>query len=184
MNETIFYFFYNLAHQSVFFDNLIIFTAVYFPLVVDLLAFLFLLAHHDILSSTSPFAEFAKKWKEICFVFFSGGFAWIIAKVLKILINIPRPTVALPNVHSLFNETGYTFPSGHATFFMALAVTIFFFHRKAGYVFIFFALLISLARIIGGVHYPIDILGGFVLGSLVAWSLWYFTKNPRQMRPS
>ncbi|HTE48499.1 MAG TPA: phosphatase PAP2 family protein [Candidatus Paceibacterota bacterium] len=182
MNEKIFYFFYNLAHQSAFFDNLIIFTAVYFPYLVGLLVFLFLLAHHDILSSKSPFEEFAKKWKEISFVFFSGGLAWVIAKVLKILIQSPRPTMALTNVHSLFTETGYTFPSGHATFFMALAVTIFFFHKKAGYGFMFLALLIGLARVTSGVHYPIDILGGFILGSLVAWSLRCFITNSNRIR--
>ena len=34
--------------------------------------------------------------------------------------------------------------------------------------FIFFAILIGLARIAAGVHFPIDILGGYVLGILVA----------------
>ncbi|MEK7106302.1 MAG: phosphatase PAP2 family protein, partial [Patescibacteria group bacterium] len=92
---------------------------------------------------------------------------------LKSLIHAPRPFLALPQVQALFPESGYAFPSGHATFFSAMAFTIFFRNKKAGYVFILFALLIGLTRIIAGVHFPIDILGGFILGSAIA----YFFKN-------
>ena len=168
MNETIFFFFYNLAHQSNFFDGLVAFFAVYFPYLVWLIAFWFLLSHHDVLSSMSPLKEFAKKWKEIIFIFFIGIVAWIVAYVFKILIQAPRPFDVFPQVHSLISETGYSFPSGHATFFMALAISIFLIHKKAGYAFMFFALIIGLARIVAGVHFPIDILGGFLLGYLVA----------------
>ena len=77
--------------------------------------------------------------------------------------------MVLENIRPLFPETGFAFPSGHATFFAALAISIFFLNKKVGYIFIFFALLIGLARIMAGVHFPIDILGGFILGSLVAY---------------
>jgi undecaprenyl-diphosphatase len=69
----------------------------------------------------------------------------------------------------LLNKTDFSFPSGHATFFMALGFGIFFSHKKAGYVFIFFALLIGIARIIAGVHFPVDILSGFILGAIIAY---------------
>src|SRR3989344_3351084 len=127
MNEIIFFFFYNLAHQNVFFDDLVIFFAIYFPYVVIFLAGVFLIMHHEVFKAEST-----------------------------------------SQVRSLFPETGYAFPSGHATFFMALALSIFFFHKKAGFIFMFFTLIIGLARIIAGVHFPIDILGGFILGALVA----------------
>ena len=177
MNNTIFYFFYNLAHQFSFFDGLIVFFAVYFPYLVILSAFLFLLFHREALASLKPFAEFKKKYREIVLVFFSGGLAWIVAKILKTLIHADRPFVALSNVRSLFTETGSAFPSGHATFFMGLAVALFFIDKKIGYLFMFFALIIGLARIIAGAHFPVDILGGFILGSLVSVSVAYFAKN-------
>ncbi len=160
MNNAIFYFFYSLAHQSAFFDNIVIFTAVYFPYIVILLAGLFLFLYR-------------KNWREFFLVFFSGFLAYFLAVILKILFHTSRPFEALSNVYSLFPETGLSFPSSHATFFSALAVSLFFYHKKAGYVFMFFALLIGLSRIVAGVHFPIDIFGGFILGIGVA----YFLKN-------
>ena len=173
LNDTIFFFLYSFAHQSVLMDNLIIFIADIFPYIVIVLAILFLFFHHDVLPSRDPIKEFLKKWKEIVFVFLSGILAWLLSLLLKALIQMSRPFTVFPQVHSLFVETGYAFPSGHATFFSALAVTIFLFHKKAGWWFIFFALIIGIARIAAGVHFPIDILGGFILGTGIA----FFLKN-------
>ena len=156
---------------------MIIFFAVYFPYLVIIFAGLFLLFHHEVLGAESPAQVFWEKKKEILGVFFAGILAYIVSILLKIFIQTPRPFDAFSQVHSLISETGYSFPSGHATFFMALAMSIFFMHKKAGYWFMFFALLIGLARIIAGVHFPVDILGGFVLGALVAWLVEYFIKQ-------
>jgi undecaprenyl-diphosphatase len=163
MNNNIFFFFYNFAHQSKIFDYIIIFFALYFPYVVAVLAVLLLL--------------FLRKKMEILVVFFSAGLAYVLAYILKYLFSVPRPFDAFSQVHSLIVETGHSFPSSHAIFFMALAVAIFFYHKKAGYVFMFFALLIGIARITAGVHFPIDILGGFILGAMVSYSVAFFMKN-------
>ena len=173
MNDTIFFFLYGLAHQSKIFDDIVIFFAVYFPYLVIYFAGFFLLVHHDVLKAENPFQVFLQKKKEILLVFFSGILAWLVDTVLKFLIHTPRPFDVFTQVHSLFAESWYSFPSGHATFFMALAVSIFLSHKKVGYVFMLFALLIGIARVIAGVHFPIDILGGFVIGALVA----FFIKN-------
>lgn len=174
MNNQIFYFFYNFAHQNSFLDKVFIFLAVYFPYLVILGAIVFLLFHHEVLKSQNPLAVLRQKWKEIVLVFFAGIFARIIIEILKYLIHMERPFIKLQNVFSLFPETGYSFPSGHAAFFMALAFAIFFTHKKAGYIFMFFALLIGFARIVGGVHSPIDILGGFIVGFLISYIVYRF----------
>jgi undecaprenyl-diphosphatase len=177
MNEIIFFFFYNLAHQSVFFDKVIVFFAVYFPFVVVALAGLFLLFHHEVFKAESPFRVLLEKKKEFSVVFFSGFLAYLISVLLKVLFHTLRPFLALPNVQSLFFESGFAFPSGHATFFSAIALSIFFLHKKVGYVFMVLALIIGLARITAGVHFPIDILGGFVIGGIVSYLVAYFTKS-------
>ena len=169
MNTTIFFFFYSFAHQSKILDDVIISFAQYFPYLVIILAGLFLLFHHEVLQAEEPLQVFLEKKREMLEVFFSGIIGYFVAIILKAIINLPRPFSIFPQVHSLISETGNTFPSGHATFFSALAFSIFFLHKKAGYVFMLFALLIGIARVVAGVHFPADILGGFILGALVAF---------------
>ena len=165
MNLDIFYFLNNLSHSSDIFDKIVVFIAGPFSYVVIFLAIIFLLFHHEILPSKNPFKLFLLKWREIMLVFFSGISAWIIAQILKVIIEAPRPFEILFDVNPLFLHGGMdSFPSGHATFFMALAISIFISHKKIGYIFILFAILIGLARIIVGIHFPVDILGGFVIG--------------------
>jgi len=146
-----------------------VFLAVNFPYIVIILAGVFLLMHHEVFKAESPWQVLMQKKKEILKVFFSGALAWILAYFLKFLFSADRPFDLFAQVRSLIPESGHAFPSGHASFFFALAFSIFFYHKKAGYVFLFFALLISVARIAAGVHFPIDILGGFVLGAIVAY---------------
>lgn len=181
LNNQIFFFFYNLSHKSNFFDYFVSFLAKDFPNIVIILSIVFLLYHHEVLlykrksnneAIWDSFRVFKQKWKEIVLVFFSGIFAWCIASLIKIIIKAPRPYLALENVVPLLNKTDFSFPSGHATFFMGIAFAIFFSHKKAGYVFMFFALIIGITRIITGVHFPIDIITGFILGAIIA----YFVK--------
>jgi membrane-associated phospholipid phosphatase len=185
MNETLFFFFYNLAHQSVLMDRLIVFTAEIFPYLVLILAGLFILFHHEIFRADNPFQVLRQKYKEMFPVVFSVIFAYIFAVLLKILFQTPRPFQALDGVNALFLESGYAFPSGHSMVFMALGLAIFLLHKNAGYIFIFFAILIGLARIIAGVHFPADILGGFILGAALAvltrYAFFQFAYLPEKM---
>ncbi|MEK7128261.1 MAG: phosphatase PAP2 family protein [Patescibacteria group bacterium] len=163
MDNQIFFFFYNLAHQSQIFDGIVSFFAVYFIYIVIISALLYLFFYYN--------------KKEFIFLCVSLGLAWVFAKILKILFHTQRPFEMFSQVQSLFSETGYAFPSGHTMVASAIAFSIFFTHKKVGYIFIFFALLIGLARIIAGVHFPIDILGGFVLGLAAGALVAYFRKN-------
>ncbi|SRR5258708_6487979 len=173
MNDKIFYFFYNFAHRSASLDRVIVFFANIFPYIVVVFAGIFLLIHYKIIPSDNPFREGTKKWKKF-FTFTSAVLiAWGLGKTLKILFHTLRPFATIPGVHSLFPETGYAFPSDHTIFFAALATAIFMLNKKDGYFFIFFALIIGLARIAAGVHYPIDVLGGFIIASFVSWLIFY-----------
>lgn len=168
MNDKIFFFFYNLAHTSVFFDKTVIFFAETLPYIFIFLIFCFFLQKDNIFNIKKIFEILLLKWRNIFLVLIAGIVAYLFSYVLKIIIHLPRPFVKFDYVVSLFRETGFAFPSGHATFFMALAFGIFFQNKKFGYFFIILAILIGLARIIAGVHFPVDILGGFVLGAIVA----------------
>ena len=163
MNETIFHFFNNFTHKSYFFDQIIIFSAVYFIYFVILAAFIFLIFKYR--------KELKNHLKEFVYLGISIGVAWSLAKILKIIIHTLRPQGIFPQIQPLFLETGFAFPSGHTTVASAIAFTLFFRHKRVGFIFIFFALIIGVSRIMSGVHFPVDILGGFTLGFLIAYLL-------------
>ena len=80
--------------------------------------------------------------------------------------------MVLQNVHQLiFHETSYSFPSGHAAFFAALAMVVFLYNRKAGWIYFSAALFIGFARIYTGVHWPLDVLGGLILGAVIGFAV-------------
>lgn len=70
-------------------------------------------------------------------------------------------------------ESGYSFPSGHATASMAAMMGFFLAgNKKYSWTGFIFALLVGFSRIYLCVHYPSDVLFGFIAG-IVAGSLSY-----------
>jgi undecaprenyl-diphosphatase len=173
MNLYIFHILNNLSNQSATFDKVVYFIAEPFGIIVIILAIIFLLFHHDVLPSKNPLLPLLKKWREITLVFLSGIFAWIVSETIKTIAHTPRPFEYLLDLKPIFLHGGMdSFPSGHATFFSALAVALYMSHKRVGYLFMVFALLIGLSRIIAGVHFPIDILFGFILGPIVVITIY------------
>jgi undecaprenyl-diphosphatase len=97
-----------------------------------------------------------------------------IAHVITLVWDRPRPYVAHPgNFHLLIPAShDPSFPSDHATAAFAIAVSIFLRHRRAGWIALLLATLLSISRVAVGVHYPGDVLGGAALGTLAALLLW------------
>ncbi len=91
-----------------------------------------------------------------------------IEPIIHLLYHRPRPFVALQIPH-LITDTTSSFPSGHTIFIFALATGLLFVNRRVAYAFFAAGLIVGLARIAGGVHYPSDILGGAVLGVFVVF---------------
>lgn len=154
MNESIFTFFYGFAHLNRALDAAIGFIAVWYGFIILFVLFVYLYRHED-------------RWqgiKDIVVVLAVAVAAYVIAYALKNVFHTLRPFDALSSVHPLLSESGYAFPSGHATFFMALASILWFYHRRLAVFFGFSAILISVARVAAGIHWPIDILGGLFLG--------------------
>ena len=94
--------------------------------------------------------------------------------ILKNIIARPRPcdidtTVAL----LLSRPHGYSFPSGHSINSMVAAVALFLNNKKIGIPAVIIATLIGFSRLYLFVHFPTDVLAGFVIAILVAIGVDY-----------
>lgn len=172
MNIEIFNFLHNLSGRSEILDKVIVFIAEPFGYILIVIAYLFLLLHSE--NESSELKNILKKFREIIILSFSVFSAYIFSIIIKNIVNNPRPFLILNDVNELFIYGGYdSFPSGHATFFAALAAAIFVYHRKVGFLFGLFAVIIGFSRVIAGIHFPVDILVGFMLGGSLSTLIYY-----------
>jgi undecaprenyl-diphosphatase len=158
MNQSLFFYLNNLAAKSAYFDKFVVFCAEY--LAYFLLAVFFLLLFFSKKDRIS-------KLKILIFSGFSLLLSrGIITEVIRYFYYYPRPFVNNAVHQLIFNETSGSFPSGHAAFFFALATAMIFVTRWRTWGVIFFlgAILMGLARVIAGIHWPYDIFGGALIG--------------------
>jgi undecaprenyl-diphosphatase len=165
MNEQIFTIIHSLAGRNASVDRLIIFCAEQLGLLLFVAWVLwFLYAYRK---SSWYYAE------HLALVLSPATISWIVAEIVKEAVHSARPFAVLSDPAPLYLYLGsHAFPSGHAAFFFGLAFALLFEHRRAGAAFLVGAFLVGLARIAAGIHWPIDILGGALLGFLIAlvWS--------------
>ena len=117
-------------------------------------------------------------WGALWALVVSGALRLVLAE----LVDRPRPG-QLPFVMPLENVTGgRSFPSGHTTTTFAIAAMVCWCQAKgqtssmAAWT-VLLALLVGVSRIYVGVHYPIDVLGGAVLGVAAGSACYYFLKD-------
>ncbi len=91
--------------------------------------------------------------------------------ILKNLFARSRPCWVRPDVSLLVAAPkDYSFPSGHTLVSFEGAVSIFRYKRSWGIAAIALAAVIAFSRLYLFVHFPTDILGGLVLGTVNAWA--------------
>ena len=96
-------------------------------------------------------------------------FTTLINQAIKYLIQRPRP----PLERRLVKQGGYSFPSGHTMGALCLYGVLLYFvitkikNKRLRYIltilFVFLAISIGVSRIYVGVHYPSDVLAGYLL---------------------
>ena len=84
--------------------------------------------------------------------------------------NPDNPVSALVTVVNGYHGGAYGFPSCHAanTFALAVFLSLIFRNRYATVSLVAWSVLVSYSRIYLGVHYPGDIIGGWVVGATLA----------------
>jgi len=160
MNESLFRFLNNLVGQNYFFDEVVLFSA-------NLLIF-------SVIIALAFYILKAKEGKEVTLknsavVLLTVFTAFACAEVIKNQFPNPRPFVALDSVNMLFEHGDYdSFPSGHTAILSAFAFALMFYSRRIGLIMLLVAFITGIARVMSGVHWPVDIIGGFLLGGFFA----------------
>ncbi len=116
--------------------------------------------------------------------------AWLASDaIVKPLVHRPRPFVAHPGlVRILGNPPGGTsFPSAHTAAAFAAAWVLAELFPAGRALFWTLAVLVALARVYVGAHYPLDVIGGALLGVAIGWIVIGgrdgLTRNPIQAPP-
>ena len=173
VDATVFSFLYGFSGHSVPGDSVIVFLAVYLPIILVVAAIFYMI-----------FSHYPRLEKEIAII--SALIAVALSRIvlgegIRYFIARPRPTLAL-HLQPLFPEVSFSFPSGHALALFAVGGMLYMYNKRLGVLFCLLSLAACLARVAAGVHYPSDILAGAVIGIGCAWLVWKYATPSLRIR--
>jgi 2-O-(6-phospho-alpha-D-mannosyl)-D-glycerate hydrolase len=98
--------------------------------------------------------------------------AWALTELIKFIVRRPRPFEALANAPGplpapetvIAHPSSFSFPSGDAALAMGAAVAFAYVTPKYRVPILLLGISAALARVVVGVHYPFDVLGGMTVG--------------------
>jgi len=122
-----------------------------------------------------------REWRLPTALLAAGGTAWVLAKVVKEIVQRGRPQLYLPedSINLRPEWDGLGFVSGHAAVVFAL-VTVVSPHLSRSWRIVAWtaAVATALLRMYTAAHLPLDIIGGAGLGiALGALARWAFTRR-------
>ncbi|EEM01553.1 Bacitracin transport permease protein BCRC [Bacillus pseudomycoides] len=107
-----------------------------------------------------------------------GGLAFIVAEIIGKIVgqfySHHQPFAVLPNVNQLVeHEIDNSFPSDHTILFFSICVSIWLVRKKEGWLWLMLAFCVAISRIWVGVHYPIDVVTGALVGIISALFVYW-----------
>ena len=117
----------------------------------------------------------------IVLIFAAGISDAICAQIIKPWVGRIRPSHEFIEYINLLVSKGgkWSFPSNHAANSFAFATVLSYFYDKNKTMIFSIASIIAFSRVYVGVHYPLDIIFGSLLGYTVSWiilSVWVIIK--------
>ena len=124
------------------------------------------------------FPKWQGYWKTTIAAGIGAGVAVLLSKITSFLFPEPRPFVEGVGHLLIHHSPDNSFPSDHTTFLVAVALPFLLNrHWKLGAILACLALLGGVARVFVGVHWPVDILGGVVVGTVGGIIGWKVTEK-------
>ena len=119
-----------------------------------------------------------RRWGVLFMTLFAVAVSDWLAMGLKALVDRPRPPLryAEPKVLVPLPHDA-SFPSGHAATSFAAATMLSFASPRLAPIFYLLATAVAFSRVYVGVHYPLDVIGGAMLGTLVALGVRYVVRR-------
>ncbi|MDZ7374792.1 MAG: phosphatase PAP2 family protein [candidate division KSB1 bacterium] len=161
--------------------------------------------HCSFLDHLMPFATRLQNWTLPLGILFVGLLAfgrrqgrWAVAlallavaasdqissHLLKNLVGRTRPCHVVEPIRLLVACSGsFSFPSSHAANMAAAATVFALIYPHLTVPWFFFALMIGYSRIYVGVHYPLDVFGGWMVGWTIGWAVVRAWREARSHRP-
>jgi undecaprenyl-diphosphatase len=91
----------------------------------------------------------------------------IFTQIIRFFLFEARPFVALSFTPLIYQPaTEAAFPSGHMALLVPIGLALWQLSRKKGALFLGLTVVVGIARIVAGVHWPSDIIGGMIVGAV------------------
>lgn len=105
-------------------------------------------------------------------------------ELAKFLIDRPRPMHLLHDISAREVVVfGNGFPSGHTALATVVALTVFpYVPRRFRWLIVVWIVLVAWSRVYLGVHAPLDVLGGFIIGAFVVLVMSLLADRPTRRR--
>lgn len=167
-NTALFFQIFNLSHQNPLIAKAAIFGAEYLIFLTIILVFLLVI-------KAGP-----REKKSIFLIILGLLISEIIIQIIRIFYLEPRPFISHPITTLIKHSAEASFPSTHTTIMAVFAWAYTFYRSKYASLFLTLMLIVGFSRIVVGVHYPIDILGGIIVGFIsvfIAWQIKNYLKQ-------
>lgn len=162
LNKGLFFQIFDLSKHNFMLDTLMVFFADYLIFICFFLVVF------------SWFKKDINNKKGLLLSILSLMVGFLIIKSIVFIYFEPRPFITYPIVPLINHAADDSFPSDHTSILAILTFSFLFYKTRLSKFLLLSTILTGFSRIYVGVHYPLDILGGFLVGILsvsISWKI-------------
>lgn len=103
-------------------------------------------------------------------VLLTPAISFVLVSFFRSRVNAPRPYEQLdiqPLIHK--DTRGHSFPSRHVFSSAVISCAFLSVSPVLGAIFLIITALLAVIRVLGGVHFPRDVIAGFCIGLIFGW---------------